>query len=851
MKQRNYMVLLFLLLVLTILSSSLVVAEDNMQVNLLSASNDFIFQAYEQDFDTCACQTIIQKLTLINTDVFSTKISLSANLDYVIFSSDYVVLEPGQQADVLLRMDIPCDTRGSDALVIQAHSSSNVDKYISQSIFIEKCSNIRVAVYEQSINASLCEPFSSTLRIENNAPFPETYSIDVRPFGEWASLGAQDILIPANSFTDVLVRFDLPCSFYGSQELTYFVTAEQSGYSAKVSQQINLPLGYNFSVDSVSSLSTCQEESNSFPVSITNNENFDQEFTLSSSSPAFAVVNYPLVDGSPVQTIVVPANSSVNLIVSVSPKDFRADDYTFEFEVTESNSGMIASIVVPLSITDCYDLNSFIDIPRKKYVCGGDIFSIPLKLSNAGSEATSVAVTILGPDMISLQDTVYSVDAGSSLDVVIDASIDIDIKESYPILLTVMSNGELINTHKFTLSVDTLEFCHAIRVLDQDVDVRYDVSSFILPVQNKGTRYGTYFVELQNAPEFIVLETTSLDLGRTQKDNLHFSIDQNELRSFLDDKTVQDILGDSFRFQVVVIHDSTLTQYTYDVDFSFTDYPLVTKGFWSVYYTDNCILLFVALSLVTILFLILFFARLGSKRHFVFRPYLLLTLIILILVAAGSLFYTFGCPTSTLLYAQHNVSESSSSHLFMFEDKPLTLDLNNFFSDPDNDILSYAVVDIDQSVLSFELDESSLRLVPLTDWFGTILIYISATDAYNETATSDAIIVEVLPVEDYSFGEIFTILCGYFNLILFVLFCIFLFLTYSLKRKSLLTLSKSKPTIQKTMDKTEFVQEKKAPKKPLTKKVPTKKVPVKKHPSKKKSSSYSSSKKSSSKKSKK
>ena len=832
MKQAKITILLGLFLVLIVLSSSAVLA-DNIYVNELPASNDFIFQAYQENFDLCACQSITEKVTVINTDVFSTKISFSANEDYVSFSQDAVVLAPNQQADVLLRIDVPCNRKRDNTLVIQAHSTANVDKFITQNLAISDCRNVQIGIYNASLQESICEPFTSTIRVENKGPFPEIYSIDVKPYGDYVSLDNQDVLIAPHEYANISARFNLPCYFYGDQKITYFATGKKSKASAKVTQLLHLPTIYNFSLSAPESFRTCMGKTKSFSLTIKNEENFDQNFTLSTKGPNFAKITYPIINDIAQTTILVHGNSSSTVKVLLSPNNFHEGNYSFIVYVTESNKGTTKSIPISLFLDNCYDLSTYIDVPKTKYVCGGDIFEIPLSVHNNGIKNTSVEVELAGTNMLSVDNSSYIVGAESSRVIPIKATINKDIAAAYPITISTKQQGKLIDTHTFTLSVDTSSTCYRIDLLDNSVNLLYDKVEFDLPVKNRGTRFGSYSFALKDAPNFLFLETTSLDLGKTQRGSLKFYVDAAAVAEYLDNQTVKSAIGETVPFKIVMTHDDSQTQYVYDVLFSFKDYSLAHKAFWTIYQTNNCTLLFVVLCLTAIVFFVLFLSRLSKKRHFVFRHKLFVILLIILLLAVGTIFLVYGVPSKAMLYTQHDLSNSTSTHFLLSEDKASNIDLTNLFVDPDNDIVSYGVVGIDDLVLSSKIDGSNLILTPAKDWFGTTWLYLRATDAYNESASSDPILVEVLPVEDYTLKQYFSILCAYFNLVILAILSLFIFLTFSLLKKKPGNTKKQKVVEQKLVQKD---VSKKAPKTVNSKKVPTKKKSTKKQATVKKSS---------------
>lgn len=772
-------------------------ANPDIGVQYLSSSNDFIFQAFQEDFDLCSCQQATQTLYLKNTDVFSTKITLSSNLDYVSFSQSQVVLEPNQEAVVTATIAVPCDVKRSDNLIIQASSTANVKKYIEQSVDIEKCHNVRIALYEDTLNASLCEPFTTTIRVENSGVHDEVYSIDVMPFGDYVSLSEQDVLIPAQGFVDIDVLVNLPCDVYGVQQLTYLVTAKQTGSAAKVVQTINLPATYDFSLLGPEALSLCPDKEFTTELYVTNEESFPQELELSVRSPLFVKVIYPLVDGKESRTVLLQPNETVAVTLHSQAKEMHKGDHSVTFTASSSIDGSSREISLPLIVENCYDVQTSLYVGQKKYVCGGDAFDIPFAIHNKGVKPVNLVLDIQGTDMLSFENHTITVDADYWLDYPIKGLISTDEQSSYPVTVSVFQDDELVNSHSFKLVVNTLKACHKFDVQKDELSVRFDKDSFDVPVKNKGTRYGTYELSLVNEPYFLELDKDVVSAGSTQKKAVPVLIDPLAVELYLMQNNLTSLLGQSFTFTLEALHEDSQIVYAHNLTLQFKDYSWFSKLWSTIYYMNVCTLLFIVLGVLALLFFILFLARIGSNWRFSMRWSLAIVLVIILLLAVAGVFIVYGVPSKADMYTQHDLSQSTSTHFFLAEDQKASFALDEYFVDPDDDIVLYGVQTIDENVLSYNLDGSQLTLIPQDDWYGTTWLYVFATDSYNETAVSEPILVEVLPVEDYTPQQCFAFFCGYINLVVLFFFFLFLVLTFSLRRKHKAQIPPGKKNVQK------------------------------------------------------
>lgn len=72
------------------------------------------------------------------------------------------------------------------------------------------------------------------------------------------------------------------------------------------------------------------------------------------------------------------------------------------------------------------------------------------------------------------------------------------------------------------------------------------------------------------------------------------------------------------------------------------------------------------------------------------------------------------------------------------------MDLDAYFSDPDNDILTYDATDVSNIQILINDTTHMVTFIPATNWYGTRLVKFTATDPYNATATSNDVLITVI-----------------------------------------------------------------------------------------------------------
>lgn len=769
MALKRLAIFLLLFVLLTGLSSA------ELVVIPYTPSYDFTFKADYNNLAVCPCSTVTQPITITNTGTYPTIFTLSDNLDYVQLSANEIVIGPGQTSIVLASITAPCDGKGYEELVLEVTSSFQIKKQIIQTIEFLECSNTQLSLSDLNLTENICEPFSTSLFITNTGTFVEEYLIEPPAIAGTVTLSAGSVLLPPKATAEIKATYDLPCELSGDYELDYLVTAKQTDEKQYATQLLSVPADYDFDLEGPSSATICQSDSHTFSVLLSNKNNFANDFHFDVDAPIF--VDFPY------ETITVQANEAVELNLTINPeyRQYIGDD-KIEIEVTSKFGEIKKELSINLSVENCYDPSAGFWIPKTKYVCADDETSMPFTLVNEGSKSVDIKVFAHGTDMVFFEEPVYTLEPYSSIEVPLHFVISEEVDQRIPVLIEVFRGDELLFDKSFTLSVDTKEFCYLAAPIKDNLEVRYNSQSLDFVVRNEGTRYNSYSVDL-SAPDFITLDPENFEMGSSDKKRLNFYFLDSE--DYLADNNLTTLIGTTVPVSLEITNLDSGEVFYSDMSIEFVDYPFITRAAkyaWNkVYYTDSCILVTILLLLLLFAFLLVFLIK--RKNYFRFPVALTIILIALIIIAALVVFLTYGVPTKGMWYTSYDLETNSTTHLLIEEDGKADYDLNEFFFDPDGDIVSYEVIQINESELGYELKDNLLELEPVKDWNGMTNIRLAATDAYDEVAISNSIRVDVLPVEDYTCKEFYLSACAYFNLALFILLCILIFLTFSFRFK--------------------------------------------------------------------
>lgn len=825
MKQQNYSKLLLLvMLCFTLffsLSSFVSASANSYYVNYVSGTGDsFSASLSSVSASACKCATDISYLSISNTGMFSSRYTITTHSKKISFSESFVEVQPGQTGVIIVYNKVSCNDGGKDNFDIIINSSYGAQKILTQDVKYLTCQNLKTGLITPSHNQSACIPFTDTIRIENTGSFADEYFITINSFKDYARLSAENISLLPGSYKDVSVGYDLPCDVYGNYTLGYKVATKKSKLVANFSQELTIPKdSYNFTISIEDNFSVCAFKESTKYLLIKNNNNFSNDFFIDAIIPSYVTVKYPIIDGKESNVITLNPHSATKIPLVFSAKDDSIGFQDKIFITVNSRYGKVTkSVKASVFVDNCYDTTTLL-LDDNLYRCTGDSFSLPVTLVNNGVKSSLVELELLAPDFMHLVGTKDNYVFVSNKSVIsIDGVIPSNVSTKYPITLNSYIAGRLVSQNSFDLYIQDVSKCYAVQSELEKQRIKFYEKTISFEVENKGTREGTYFIELTNTPDFITFGGNITLIKKNQESSFSAPINANKLKEYFASQGITTLIGQSFTPEIRVTNLDSGEVYLQSTVIKFVDDSLCTKvlaWFWGLL---CCFKVLIILMLLTILFFIIFIVRLFQKRVWKGKKVLGLILLVIIILSTIAVLWYYGLPTKSDYLTTPDLSSGLPNHIRILEGGITSVNISNYFFDPDGDIDVYGVSNIDTAVLSYTLNNSTLTLQPKPNWFGNTTIQFFVVDSYGKKASSSGLFVDVLPVKHYTLKQWAGFLCVYINWLLLVLLAVFIFVSCSLKRPK-----KDKPVLVQEVKK----QPIKSSKKDISKNVSTKNVSVK------------------------
>ena len=796
----------------------------NIHVTLIDMNKGFSVSSPYSGFEICSCNVMTNTIQIANTGSYASQYTLSSNKDYVVFSQNNIDLLPGEFKEVLVYINAPCSQKQKDTLEISVTSVYGDTKTLQQQLSFKTCQNLVVGLHNQTITNNVCEPFTSGILINNLGSFDETYTVDVLSYKENAILSSSAITIPAGTSANTYVYYTLPCDVYGDQELNYIVKAQKTGLQAMLTQKVIIPQEYPFTLSGPQTISSCAQEDLTFPIYLINENDFAETYEIKITAPNFVSVEYPSVNDKPSKTITLLSQEELSIPITITETSKnKAGQYNITVDVLSTSGDIIKTLTIDTTVVHCYEISShnyfYKDTLNR---CGGDIESHLFTIKNQGEMQTPVGFVLYAPDFVSLNQTSTFVNANGEVDVEILYSIpEINQSQSYKIAIETYRAGKLEDTNWFTLNIQPTNVCDSLSLSPLNQKKHISKDSFSFNIKNNGLRYGEYDIYIKNSTPYLSLEESKIALGKKQQEKINLLVNNEFLNMAINASSTPITHDLVHNIEFVFINQDSGVIITENVEVTLAlNHPWYVSSYNWFKEQSLCRQTAMTLLVLTLVFLTLTIIRCAQKRTFSSRKILGIVLLALILLSTGAVLLTQGAPTRDKFYTVYDLETNTTRYLLLEEDRPRTFDLTNFFADPDNDIINYTVLEHNESVLSYDVNaqEHTIKLSPLADWSGTTSVFLSATDAYNCTAFSGEIVIDVLPVEDYSAIEFFDLACVYINWSLLTLLVLFIWLSFSFRKKQKKTLNASQEITKKTIKVNSKKATKKSPAKTSSKK---------------------------------
>ncbi len=344
--------------------------------------------------DICSATEAVYPLTLKNTGKYTENFALSISgvpAKWTTLSEELVKLGAGQAKNIIVHSTPPADQTGNFALTITAASQNSRAMASADLDLVSKgCYDFSAAADTNYL--SFCENSEAKipLTLENKGSVDNSYSLSVEG-PAWSTIENKNIDVPAQQarFTNVVL---FPSYGVAGDFKVKVTVSPKIGDEQSQTILANIRSCHEASVKISSVEDTiCPHTSKAYAVSVVNNGEFAEKYSLTAVGADFASIDKDFVE--------LEAGNSTEFNLVVEPKDASAGTKTIVVRAEAQGTSHAAATselklnIAPMSA--CYGVQATAAI-TKVHVATGEPAVVPIILENKGLENSTYNLDVSG-----------------------------------------------------------------------------------------------------------------------------------------------------------------------------------------------------------------------------------------------------------------------------------------------------------------------------------------------------------------------------------------------------------------------------------------------------------------------
>lgn len=703
------------------------------------------------DLDLCRCELAVERLVFRNTGQFTDRLTIAySSPDLVSIGEGVVELLPGEEKVVYAYIQAPCDDDVDRMVRFEVTDLFGQVESVEQALTVGRCQNLEASLLvDQVSSVAPCQPVTYTVLVRNTGVFAETYDIS---FGDAElahsfSQEAVSIIVPAGGEGSVSSTMTLDCAVSGTVAVPFEVYARNSELVAELQHDLVVDPAYDFSISLDVPQDICALDNTSIPLTIANDASFANTYTLILSGPGFLSLEATNISLAPSEERMV--------LLTAAPDLAWLGDRSFSVQVTDGFGGMAQTWSGNVSVLRCYDTSVNVQLQEDIVDCAGTR-SYPVLVRNTGLVDEELRLDLFGSEYARIEPVNLELAAGEEVNasLVIDVPPGIALDAGLVVRATVLGKEDVFSEDVIHVSLLDERACFEPELVRGRARARYDAESIPFTIINTGLGAADYELAFVGE-QFFGLNQTAVSLTPGQSQAFSLATYQSEDPVYSSYETLVRVFVRSADGERVLTYDLP-----FRIDFRQRCVVLRAGDYFAAH---PCQLVSALIVLFLIVAAVMLLARAQVPRRRVKGLFLALFVVWIIVIVLA--FSIKGAPAS--LYEPVIQDAEDPLTVYVAEDTSFSLDVGDFFVDPDLDPLSFMVSEMGN--VSSVVNGSVVTFTPEPDWFGERRFRLTAFDGQGGATESPRMHLVVVDRPEYNAWSLYSRYCIYVNLVLFFL----------------------------------------------------------------------------------
>ncbi len=704
--------------------------------------------------------------------------------DLITVSDNTFELVPGESNKVYVYLDVPCQEPLNAFYVASVRTNYGRSKEIYKEVISEKCQNIKFT--SKVLNDEILPGDLITIQIDlqNVADFTDTFRLMPELYQEHTVLSEEEVSLAPDEKTTLFMYVRYPLYVYGPIDYPFIITSKKGGNRERGVESFVIQRDYDFAIKTEDfEISACEDVTKKAVITFTNLAKTPNIYYLNLKAPEFVRLSQTQLD------LEAEEEDSINLIVTPTQADVGEYDITLSVGTEYGDMHKIKNF--KLIVRDCFDSSITIEdkegVVSDKACCGQKTYTLNLRNDGLYEEAYEIIVD--SPGWVEVKEEDRFVKVRPSQNINVPLTINFPCTDTSQTAFVIVKQLRApYQTHEMQLELESLSkrSCYNVNMLQDKYRINYDTHSIPMLLQNTGLKGGVYKLELgELESKFVYLDQESMDFEPGEIKVLHvYPKDYQDYKqgTYLNKLTLtitlmeeaEELDIDYQRQFWVVLRDKNFLTKAIDYIKNF-NYSRI--GFCGL---ATLILVGLAGAMFIVVLVFRFKKDLKVRRikaktikvikvvniNLIFL--LILAILALILIGSPNTNKFYETPSDNLSHLQHEWKQNT----------PYQIDLDQYFDDPDLDVLSYTASQPNHIQIS--IDESIATLRPEHNWAGQEFIVFTAND--NKGGVTDSPIMTLKVLEKRPIGVIgyWNTYCKHINLMLLIVLILLVLLFFDI-----------------------------------------------------------------------
>ena len=716
----------------------------------------------------CECGTRAEIIEVINLGDFDTLFTVevfSPIIDQIALSESRFSLKPHETRKLNAYINAPCDTSVTSFYVIRVSTNYGRSKELYKNFESKACQNIKFT--SRMLNETVLpgQTACSEISLENSGSFTDNFRLS-SPL-PYTYPSRSEVVLGAGDDTKLLVCTQMPIDVYGMITQPFMITSDKAGNSAYGEEEYEILRDYDFTIKTEDfDLSVCEDVTTKSLVTVQNLASTPNEYQLVLRGPGFVNLSQ--------YSMSLAGHESDSILLSASPGELDVGQYEVTLNARTKYGNLAKDKNFRLIVNNCFETDVTINDAAQisdRDCCGRKEYT--LRITNRGlyEETYQLVVDSEGWVSVDPSDEFVRLRPGQQADVRVYADLPCT-EEKQTSFIQVKQLRAPYETHEIRLDLESVgeRACYNVDLVQERYGINYETETIPLLLQNNGLRGGLYRIELgETNSSFLALAEDNVTIMPGELAVVHVVAGNHsayEEGNYLDRLSLVITPAEYGRVDYerqfwVVLKDKSFLEKAWAYIMGF-NYGVI--GFCGL---ATIVLILVLAGGIFAAWYLKNRAKISRIKASKIRKLRIANMAVVALLLVGLLVLVFlGAPDETRFYDEPS---NTTNPLFLEwkENTQMSIDLDQFFTDPDLDNLTYTATQPDH--VQVKIDGSRATLTPEHGWSGLEYVIFTADDGKGGKARSEAMSLHILHKRPLTFLDYWSLYCRQVNIALLML----------------------------------------------------------------------------------